>query len=166
MNDTKLLRRRGGDSHGRDARADRKAGASDEGARLVEHFLTASPRDAKFLLQDLDPSRRHVKMLDLTPAKLEARLARHTRCIPDDLLLYVRFSSKYDCPLDVTAQERLKPRVLFGPPERDVGPFPLIQIATVAAPMNRVRTGRATVLVRAALSAVQATQSLVSGGAQ
>ena len=163
MTDSKLLRRRGGDSHGRGARSDRAAGSSAEGVRLVEHFMEMPPRDAANLLLDLDPARRHVKTLELSPGRLEDRLARHARCLPSDLLLYVRFSRQHNCPLDVLAQDRLSPRVFFGPLERDVGRFPLIQIATVAAPTNRVRTGRATVLVRAALSAAHDSQALIAG---
>jgi len=156
------LRRRGGSTQGRPrARdVDRRAGASRRGAALVGHFLSRDPAAVDRLMEDLDVRRRHVKLLDLSAAQLERRLASHGACLPDDLLLLVRFSTKHDCLLDADARARLAARTRFGSPERDVGRFPLIQVCELAAPDNRVRTGRSTAMVRAALGAVRATRAL------
>lgn len=120
------------------------------------HFMLRASADLDALALDLDPRRRHVGMLaDLSGDELAERLRRHAACLPDDLLLYVRFSAKYECPVRPAALAALQPRVKLGTPERDIGRFPLIQIADVAAPGNRVRIGRLTALVRAALVAAK-----------
>jgi hypothetical protein len=158
-----LLRRRGGSHNARGRAADMRAGVSKQGGALVEHFMTRNVEDIETLSLDLDPRRRHVAMLDLSADELAVRLSRHAACLPDELHLHVRFSRKYDCPLSPLQLEALRPRVQFGTPERDVGPFPLLQVAEVAAPMNRVRIGRATALVRAALASVQVVRQFVNG---
>lgn len=161
MNPDLLRRRRSGPRRERGRDADLRAGSSERGGALVKHFMARDAHDLDMLALDLDPRRRHVALLDdLSADELTERLRGHTACLPDDLLLHVRFSRKYACPLDPVRLDSLRPRVQFGTPERDVGPFPLIQIADLAAPDNRVRIGRLTALVRAALAAVQMTQKL------
>jgi hypothetical protein len=111
---------------------------------------------------DLDVRRPHVGTLaDLSGQELAERLRRHAACLPADLLLHVRFSAKYACPVSPVALATLRPRVQIGDPERDVGPFPLIQIADVAAPGNRVRIGRLTALVRAALASAKVARQFI-----
>lgn len=156
-----LSRRRSGSPKQRGCKADRNAGSSERGGALVTHFMTCAAHDLDALALDLDPRRRHVALLDdLTGEALAERLRRHAACLPDDLLLHVRFSRKYACPVDPARLDALRPRVQFGTPERDVGRFPLIQVAEVAAPANRVRIGRLTALVRAALASTQVVRKL------
>lgn len=156
MNPDLLRRRRSGPRKPRGRDADRRAGQSERGGALVAHFMNCPPDDLDALSLDLDVRRPHVGMLaDLSGQELAARLRRHAACLPDDLLLHVRFSAKYDCPVSPVALATLRPRVQIGDPERDIGRFPLIQIADVAAPSNRVRIGRLTSLVRAALASAK-----------
>ena len=150
-----LLRRRGGARKARGRDADKRAGLSPIGTALAGRLMSQPATDIDALSLDLDPRRRHIAMLDLTPDELAERLRRHAACLPDELYLYVRFSRKYDCPLSLAELDGLRPRVVFGTPERDVGPFPLIQIGDVSGVGNRVRIGRTTALVRAALASVQ-----------
>jgi hypothetical protein len=126
--------------------------------------MQRTPEDLEALTLDLDPRRRHVGMLDnLSGDELAERLRCHAACLPDDMLLYVRFSAKYECPVNPSALDALQPRVKFGHPERDVGKFPLIQIADVAEPGNRVRIGRLTALVRAALVSAKVASQFGQG---
>lgn len=161
-----LFRRRGGPRRQRGRDADQRAGQSDRGKALVVHFMQRAAADLDALALDLDPRRRHVGMLDdLSGDELAERLRRHAACLPDDLLLYVRFSAKYECPVHPAALAALQPRVRFGDSERDVGRFPLIQIADVAEPGNRVRIGRLTALVRAALVSAKVASQFSPGEA-
>jgi hypothetical protein len=156
MNTDLLRRRRSGPRKRRGSEADQRAGQSERGGVLVVHFLRHPASDLDDLALDLDPRRRHVSMLeDLSGDELAERLRRHAACLPDDLLLNVRFSAKYPCPVSPAALAALRPRVQSGSPERDIGRFPLIQIADIAAPGNRVRIGRLTALVRAALASAR-----------
>lgn len=158
-----LLRRRGGPRNKRGREADMRAGQSARGAAMAAHFMFQSGGDLNTLLLDLDTRRRHIAMLDLTPEELADRLRRHAACLPDDLYLYVRFSRQYDCPLAPSQLDALRPRVIFGTPERDIGLFPLIQIGDMTAIGNRVRIGRSTSLVRAALASVQVARRFADG---
>jgi hypothetical protein len=160
-----LLRRRGGGSpKPRGLKADLRSGSSTSGGALVKHFMTRSAHDVEALSLDLDRRRRYVGMLDdLSGDELAERLRRHAACLPDDLLLHVRFSSKYECPVDPVQLDSLRPRVQFGTPERDIGHFPLIQVADLAAPTNRVRIGRLTSLVRAALVSAKVAAQISKG---
>ena len=160
-----LGRRRSGPRRPRGREADRRAGQSDRGGDLVAHFMQCSPDDLDALSLDLDVRRLHVRMLDdLSGKELSERLHRHATCLPDDLLVHVRFSTKYECPLSPTVLATLRPRVQIGSPERDVGRFPLIQIADVEDPGNRVRIGRLTALVRAALASAKVARQFTEGG--
>lgn len=161
-----LFRRRGGPRRQRGRDADQRAGQSDRGKALVVHFMQRAAADLNALTLDLDPRRRHVGMLDdLSGDELAERLRRHAACLPDDMLLYVRFSAKHECPMHPAALAALQPRVKFGDPDRDVGRFPLIQIADVAEPGNRVRIGRLTALVRAALVSAKVASQFSQGEA-
>jgi hypothetical protein len=161
-----LLRRRGGTRNKRGRDADKRAGRSSTGIALACHLKAGAASDIDTLYLDLDPHRRHVAMLDLTADELTERLRRHAACLPDELYLYVRFSRKYDCPLTPAQLSDLRPRVVFGSPERDIGRYPLIQIGVMAAVGNRVRIGRATALVRAALASVQVARNFIGGEKQ
>ena len=147
-----MHRRSGGAPRPRGRQADRRAGSSDDGGVLVVHFMSCATHDLDALALDLDPGRRHIGMLaGISGDELVERLRRHAACLPENMLLHVRFSSRYECPVDPAQLADLRPRVQFGSQERDIGRFPLIQIADLAAPANRVRIGRLTALVRAAL---------------
>ena len=159
-----LLKRRGGARNERGRDADKRAGKSELAQGLVGHFLACRADNVDTLAVDLDPRRRHVPMLDLSASELGERLNTNAATLPSSLCLHVRFSSQYDCPLDEALLASLHPRVHIGRPERDVGRFPLIQIADACAPANRVRIGRLTALVRAALASTQVVRDIQQGG--
>jgi hypothetical protein len=148
-----LHKRRGGKAKTAGLKADLRMSESALATELATHLASVSANTLKTLAEDLDARRRHVGKLDLSPARLLARLELHAKALPPSLFLYVRFSSKYPVPLDMKTLETLRPSVAFGPVEKNLGHYPLIQVGSHKSPNNRVSIGRATVLVRAAVAA-------------
>ena len=160
INISDLHKRRGGKAKPGGLKADLSMSESSLAQEIVNHLVEIPAVTLKLMAEDLDVRRKYVGKLDLTPAQLQDRLGIHATALPDSVFLYVRFSSKYPVPLDMNAMNTLRPRVVFGPLDKNLGHYPLIQVGLMSSPGSRVSTGRVTVLVRAAISAAIAAKGV------